>query len=360
VEPDSIAVLCRVNAALLPVHVALADRRIPLTSVLDTGVLERSVLRAALAWLRIGLDPEHIARADLFEAVGRPSRGLSRLAVDLVGRRRTLSLDETVRLGAGLDDRRGDRWLRFCEDLTEVAAVSHRTTGEILDVVVERVGLERAAAALDAGRTRADRSAQSDDLVALRRTAALHPDAAGFEGWLRAALERPSTPGGVLLTTVHRVKGMEWPEVIVYGADRGLLPHDLASDWEEERRVFHVALTRAAEHVTVLADRARPSPFLAELSGAAPPVTEPARRTAPAAAPPAPADPTLVERLKQWRLDTARARGVPAYVVLHDATIEELARRRPRTEGALATVPGIGPAKLDAYGDDLLELVGGA
>ena len=65
----------------------------------------------------------------------------------------------------------------------------------------------------------------------------------------------------------------------------------------------------------------------------------------------------LVEALKKWRLERSRADGVPAYVVLHDSTLGSIAERRPRSHHELATVPGIGPAKLDRYGDDIIAVV---
>jgi superfamily II DNA helicase RecQ len=49
---------------------------------------------------------------------------------------------------------------------------------------------------------------------------------------------------------------------------------------------------------------------------------------------------------------------VPAYVVFNDRTLEAIATLRPASETALLDVPGIGPAKLDAYGDQLLDLIG--
>jgi ATP-dependent DNA helicase RecQ len=69
------------------------------------------------------------------------------------------------------------------------------------------------------------------------------------------------------------------------------------------------------------------------------------------------ADAGLVERLRAWRLERSRADGVPAYVVLHDATLDELAAARPRTEGELASIKGLGPVKVDRYGGDLLALI---
>ena len=69
------------------------------------------------------------------------------------------------------------------------------------------------------------------------------------------------------LSTIHKIKGREWEHVIVYGASKGLFPHRLSDDEEGERRVFHVALTRAIRQVLVLADAQEPSPFVAELDG---------------------------------------------------------------------------------------------
>jgi DNA helicase II / ATP-dependent DNA helicase PcrA len=63
----------------------------------------------------------------------------------------------------------------------------------------------------------------------------------------------------------------------------------------------------------------------------------------------------LFDDLKRWRLDRAKADGVPAYVVFHDSTLAEIARRRPQTEAELSTISGVGPAKLDRYAADLIE-----
>ncbi len=69
------------------------------------------------------------------------------------------------------------------------------------------------------------------------------------------------------------------------------------------------------------------------------------------------ADPALYQRLREWRSETARRQGVPAYVVFHDRTLTELAARRPSDLVELGALPGIGRAKLDRYGKDLLEIV---
>ena len=67
--------------------------------------------------------------------------------------------------------------------------------------------------------------------------------------------------------------------------------------------------------------------------------------------------PALVNALRSWRSEIARKRGVPAYVVLHDATIDGIAASRPTTLDQLRDIPGIGDKKLEHYGDELVALV---
>jgi ATP-dependent DNA helicase RecQ len=68
-------------------------------------------------------------------------------------------------------------------------------------------------------------------------------------------------------------------------------------------------------------------------------------------------NPALVAALRAWRSEVARQRGVPAYVVLHDTTIDGIATSRPTTLAELRGIPGIGDKKLEHYGDELIALV---
>jgi superfamily II DNA helicase RecQ len=114
----------------------------------------------------------------------------------------------------------------------------------------------------------------------------------------------------------------------------------------EERRLLYVGITRARRHL-VLTWAGKPSRFLLELGvqAVAPPRPRPAAE---------PDDPTYAA-LKQWRLRRSKADEIPAYVVFHNSTLAEIAARRPQTIAELATVPGIGPAKLERYGRDVLD-----
>ena len=65
------------------------------------------------------------------------------------------------------------------------------------------------------------------------------------------------------------------------------------------------------------------------------------------------------EALKAWRAEIAREHNVPAYVVFHDAALAEMAKEMPETLAALAEIGGVGAKKLEAYGRDILRVLGG-
>jgi ATP-dependent DNA helicase RecQ len=68
-------------------------------------------------------------------------------------------------------------------------------------------------------------------------------------------------------------------------------------------------------------------------------------------------DRSLFERLRTMRLEIARSRGVPPYVIFHDSTLRELARVKPRSLGDLAGIYGMGARKIDALGGVVLETI---
>jgi ATP-dependent DNA helicase RecQ len=71
------------------------------------------------------------------------------------------------------------------------------------------------------------------------------------------------------------------------------------------------------------------------------------------------ADGALLDRLKAWRLTESRAQSVPAFVILHDKTLAEIARQRPPDLSALRSIAGIGAVKLERYGPALVGIVAG-
>jgi ATP-dependent DNA helicase RecQ len=67
----------------------------------------------------------------------------------------------------------------------------------------------------------------------------------------------------------------------------------------------------------------------------------------------------LFEALRGKRREIAERKNVPAYVIFHDRTLAEMARRRPSSLAALATISGVGEAKLESYGEDFLDVIRG-
>jgi ATP-dependent DNA helicase RecQ len=68
-------------------------------------------------------------------------------------------------------------------------------------------------------------------------------------------------------------------------------------------------------------------------------------------------DQTLFDALRLWRTETAKARGVPPYVIFHDRTLAEIARERPQTPDALRDITGVGEKKAQRYAEDVARIV---
>lgn len=427
--PREIAVLTRVNALLAPVQLGLLAQGIPVQGGVGAEFTERTAIRAALAWLRLSvsdlgrLDPD-----DLAEALRRPSRPLHPNVAVWVGEQNSLAGLHRL-AGRVNNDRDAQRITSFAEDIARLQRLAVTgTSADVLRALGDDVGLGASIATLDDSRRGMNRAAQNDDLVALAQIATLQPDPARFGPWLRQQLGTPRSAEGVVLATVHRVKGQEWPVVVLHHAEADQYPHRLAEDHEEERRVFHVALTRGREQVVVVVGDT-PSPFVNEMAHE-PPVhsAEPVRQARPSARetqrPQAQRDSAfpkgqvlaapglvLVDGGQDWTIqsvgaDGAMARfgaatrrfapgssvvtagrqrgplqlptgdapsvssirahdllrqvrdrlrnGKPAYVVFDDATLERIALAMPSTLSELHGIQGIGPAKLEQYGDAVL------
>ena len=359
--PSDIAVLSRVTASVAPVQVALHHAGIPTTAPIDPGYVDRTGVRAALAWISMALAPDDLQPVHLDLAVRRPPRGLSPRVVEWLAECRSRSAIE--RLARRLNEERDTtKVLAFLDDLDIVGGVAAAgaSTRVLLGAIRERIGLDQALGALD--RSRADaQSTHLDDLDALTGLASLQPDPAEFGPWLRAQLAQGGDPRGVTLSSVHRVKGREWPEVVVHDVRLGLLPHRLAEDREEERRIFHVAITRCRQRVTIVADAGLSSPFLSEIEQLAPPfvpgiVASSSERPRPVA-PQLRGDPGLRDVLREWRKQRAATDGVPPYVVFSNVTLDALADLAPTGVVALGQIHGLGPVKIERYGDGIIAVI---
>ena len=172
--------------------------------------------------------------------------GISPRVVEWIGEQTDVAGIE--RLAARIsDDRSAAKVAAFATDLQRARQRAQTATAAAL---LEFTSAEIGLGTVDADARRgAHRSQQPGALRRPPRAASpwgtCTPILSTFPSWLEGTLRTPSAPGGVTLATVHKVKGLEWPHVIVHDATSGLFPHRLSTDVEEERRVFHVAITRA-------------------------------------------------------------------------------------------------------------------
>ncbi len=366
-RPDEIAVLTRVNSLLAPVQVALGAAGISTNGGVGAEFTDRAAVRGSMAWLRLATTAGALARVDVEEALRNPSRPLRPNVAAWVAEQ--TSVDGLRRLAGRLNTpRESERVEAFAADIEMLRqlAASGASTSSILARLHDSMGMASTLSTLDTHRRGMNRAAQSDDLTAVAQLALQQPEASQFESWLRSALRRDWQSDGVTLATVHRVKGKEWPVVIVHQAAADQFPHRLATDVEEERRVFHVAITRGRRQVYVVPG-AHPSPFIDECFHAPSPdrrgdqratarqSARPPRDAGPPDVELSDADTSLFEELRAVRRHLAA--GKPAYTVLSDQTLRELARRRPANLAALGSIKGMGPVKLERYGDALLAVI---
>ncbi|WP_040438055.1 ATP-dependent DNA helicase UvrD2 [Aestuariimicrobium kwangyangense] len=214
----------------------------------------------------------------------------------------------------------------------------------------------------------------------------------------RADLQHAPTAKGVTLATIHSAKGLEWDAVAVTGVHEGSLPFVLATTDEqlaEEQRLLYVAVTRARFHLRVSWSRSstqgrgsrNPSRFLGSL---APRVSAPERVREAGRKQRGTAqsevcrvcgeglrtgsdrklgrhvdcandvDEMLFEALRTWRKQVADETSMPAFVIFTDATLIALAERRPTDGDDLLKVPGVGRAKADKFGEQVLSIIAAA
>ena len=214
---------------------------------------------------------------------------------------------------------------------------------------------------------------------------------AAFVRDLRSRFAEEDEGRGVVLLTYHRAKGLEFDAVFLPRFEDKELPFALAKsdeDLAEERRLLYVGITRARRFLSLSwasfregerRSRPRPSPFLRELIAPAASASDGVRGrphllAGPEAKPrvrrEGEADPgskvdvvaaaegdPLFGTLRAWRLRKSKDDGVPAYVVFDNKTLAMIAVAKPSTRAALLAIPGVGPAKLDRYAEDVLQIV---
>ena len=382
-------------------------------------------MRAALAYLRIAVDPQHVSGADLAEVHRRPSRGLPQWAVKWLDRCRSVAdvrqaatrIDD-VKVAQKLDD--------LAVDLDRLASLAAQgaSARDLLTAVRDDIGLGSAMTLLDS--TGGASGSHLDDLEALLQVADLHPDASSLRGVAppgvppRAGRGRrhpqhdpPREGPGVGSRGGVRRHRRDRPAPPVRGHRGGapdparrhhprpparrscsaIAPGAAASSASSTARHPHIEV-RAAAKVAPAVEARRPAPTRTTLPAevglagprarrlrghdqrrrrrracASPSTTAARSSSASASGSPTRAWPSRSAArrrrwrprpsaaLRAWRLQRSRADAVPAFVVLSDKHLDGIAERHPTSMAELRACPGIGPAKLESYGEEILEVL---
>ncbi len=172
-------------------------------------------------------------------------------------------------------------------------------------------------------------------------------------------------PDDITLATIHSIKGLEAKLVILMGvtpnnfpcksSDHPVIDLIITDDYdkeEEERRLFYVALSRAREEILMTYVGKTHTWFINKgMSSLIDSVeTKMAARAISSTG-------DMFTDLKAWRSGLARQLGIPAYLILHDSTIQEITDTMPISTMDLTAVKGLGPEKVRKYGADILAIV---
>ncbi len=281
---QDMAVFYRVNALSRAIEMAFRIRDIPYVVVAGVEFFQRREVKDLLAYARLVENPDDDAA--FVRVVNAPRRGIgatSLARMRLAAAERGQSYTATLRAGGvNLPKRAREGVAALLGLIDAVRKMPRAPVHPILAALAERSGYR---AALEA-------DARQDDISTSRlaNVEALVAHAHAYEkeapeGDLRSFLERAALVadqdayeeggGRVSLMSVHAAKGLEFPCVVVAGAEDGYFPHarsETPVEREEERRLFYVAMTRAEERLAVThaatrgtfrgSERRWPSPFL--------------------------------------------------------------------------------------------------
>lgn len=368
VNINDICVLSRTNAALIVPYFLLSLNGIPVTRPrgIDKKFLRRTGIASVLAWLDIANN--RISPESLESVIKRPRRDISpKLLQVIIGKSSLEEID--IFMSSNTNSKMRESMSGFVADgknlieLTENGA----TTEELMKVILDDIGVGDLISGIDKSQRTSRKNSHRDQLEALQYLSRLEPDPREFASFVSRTLsmEQEGSEPAILLETIHRAKGLEWPHVHLFNVSENLFPHTLAESIEEERRLFHVGITRCQNSLTLYYESQSQSPFIEELEvinsselfERLDERIEAESSASAASVVPNEYDEDLFGELKSWRLETARSERVPAFIVFSDRVLREIAKKRPTSLSELSRVNGVGPAKLEKYGSEVIEIV---
>ena len=174
----------------------------------------------------------------------------------------------------------------------------------------------------------------------------------------------------VTLATIHAIKGMEAEMVFVIGCTginfpcKGsehpvieMVKVDEYDKEEEERRVFYVSMSRAKNSLYLTYSRKKSTYFISnsmkKIMDEKEVEVQPKKKTEITID----QSKDIITRLKDWRRELSKEHNVPAYVIMHNRTLVDIAQKMPQESAELEEIYGLGPTKITKYGEEILMIV---
>lgn len=291
-QPDQIAILARAAFVLKPVEKELLRAGVPYALMGGVSILEREEIKDVMAYLKLAIDPYN----DLaFQRIAnKPTRGTGPIAVQFLvetARSQRVSFSDACHMVASKEIEGPAKKnvlgaIAKLGSLLSNMALSYEMgvpTASIVDLAYEESGYKDAMAK----KKKDDFKRRDENVEFLRSFASEFDDLCDFLQEFSITSDAVEEGNGVRIGTIHASKGLEYDHVFLPGWEEGIfpsvrsideIPGDIDNPWvgppiggiEEERRIAHVALTRARYSVTVLhasvraGKRPKPSRFIRE------------------------------------------------------------------------------------------------
>ncbi len=289
-KPSDFAIFCRMNALTRSLEHALRSRSLPYQIVNGVEFYQRREIKDLLAYLHLVNNPNHDVA--LMRVINVPTRGIGLRTVERIrdfADYHGIPMLEAARRAKeieGLAKRAVTMVAKFVKIHDRLAKKATSSLEDIIRYLVEETQYEDYLEKTAVEQQDANPMANVDELI----TAAVefdrqHPDDGSLEAFLEQVALVADTDAidgstdRVTIMTLHAAKGLEYPRVFIIAVEDDLLPHkrskETEAEFEEERRLLFVGITRAKEWLQLSCCKRRavrgdvrpviPSPFLNEL-----------------------------------------------------------------------------------------------
>jgi DNA helicase-2/ATP-dependent DNA helicase PcrA len=271
-QKSTIAVLARTNSQLSLFETRFIEKEIPYIMPGSSSFFEKPEIEVLLKYIKIAMDPKNSMKL-IRDIVNKPYRKIGKAYVDRLKKWEDFADCDLAQLDAlkyNIEEL-GDTYLRIKDGLKKPSAL-------IEEILAGPIALLQWAE-MEGMQSQGDDNPKDNLLMALQIMGMMEVSGSGLDGFLAKAeqvkeqkqLLEESGGDAVVLSTIHRAKGLEWEHVAVVGCCDEILPHKSSDDLEEERRLMYVAVTRAKSRLSLTYFMHRrdkeytPSRFLSEM-----------------------------------------------------------------------------------------------